>query len=323
MTKIDLVTGILGAGKTTFIKKYARYLMKQGRKIAVLLNDYGAVNIDMALLRDLTCDMCSVSMVVGGADADCHKRRFKTQLINIGMMHYDRVIIEPSGIFDMDEYFDVLYESPLDRWFEKGSIITVADINTESDLSDEMKFMLGSEAACCGTLIASKTGTGTNPESVTALAENINNSLDFIGCSRRFSADDILAVNWDSLTDSDFESIASSGYRNESYIKLFNRDTVTSDVHYFMHVHIPESEAEQLVKQILSDSECGNIYRIKGSLQKESGAWMRINAMPSSVTVSDAEDGQAVIIVIGDNLNPGKIDSHIRRLNSDPEYISI
>ena len=50
MIKIDLITGFLGAGKTTFIKKYASYLMKQGRKIGILENDFGAVNVDMLLL---------------------------------------------------------------------------------------------------------------------------------------------------------------------------------------------------------------------------------------------------------------------------------
>ena len=53
MIKIDLITGFLGSGKTTFIKKYARYLMKQGLNIGILENDLGTVNIDMMLLHDL------------------------------------------------------------------------------------------------------------------------------------------------------------------------------------------------------------------------------------------------------------------------------
>lgn len=52
-TKVDLVTGFLGAGKTTFIKKYARYLLDKGCKIGVLENDFGAVNVDMLLLQEL------------------------------------------------------------------------------------------------------------------------------------------------------------------------------------------------------------------------------------------------------------------------------
>ena len=45
----------------------------------------------------------------------------------MGMCGYDRVLIEPSGIFDMDEFFDALHESPLDRWYEIGNVITVVD----------------------------------------------------------------------------------------------------------------------------------------------------------------------------------------------------
>ena len=50
MTEIDLITGILGSGKTTFIRKYARHLIDSGKKIAILENDFGAVNVDMMIL---------------------------------------------------------------------------------------------------------------------------------------------------------------------------------------------------------------------------------------------------------------------------------
>ena len=56
MTEIDLITGILGSGKTTFIRKYARHLIDSGKKIAILENDFGAVNVDMMILQDLKCD---------------------------------------------------------------------------------------------------------------------------------------------------------------------------------------------------------------------------------------------------------------------------
>ncbi len=56
MIKIDLITGFLGSGKTTFIKEYAKYLIDSGEKICILENDYGAVNVDMVLLQDLFGD---------------------------------------------------------------------------------------------------------------------------------------------------------------------------------------------------------------------------------------------------------------------------
>ena len=45
MVKIDLITGFLGAGKTTFLKKYAEYLIAKGQNIGILENDFGAVNV--------------------------------------------------------------------------------------------------------------------------------------------------------------------------------------------------------------------------------------------------------------------------------------
>ena len=51
MVKVDLITGFLGSGKTTFIKKYAQYLIDQGYRIGIIENDFGAVNVDMMLLN--------------------------------------------------------------------------------------------------------------------------------------------------------------------------------------------------------------------------------------------------------------------------------
>ena len=96
MIKVDLITGFLGSGKSTFLKKYASYLIGKGEHICILENDFGAVNVDMLLMQDLLGDHCDLEMVAGGCDKDCHKRRFKTKLISMGMRGFDRVLIEPS-----------------------------------------------------------------------------------------------------------------------------------------------------------------------------------------------------------------------------------
>ena len=56
MISIDLITGFLGSGKTTFIKKYAKYLIDQGKNIGILENDFGAVNVDAMLLQEILGD---------------------------------------------------------------------------------------------------------------------------------------------------------------------------------------------------------------------------------------------------------------------------
>ena len=104
MIKVDLITGFLGSGKTTFIKEYVNYLISKGENIGIIENDYGAVNVDMLLLEDAIGEDADLEMVAGGCDYDCHRRRFKTKLIALGMLGYDRVLIEPSGIYDVDEF---------------------------------------------------------------------------------------------------------------------------------------------------------------------------------------------------------------------------
>ena len=48
MVKIDLITGFLGSGKTTFIRKYAKYLIGRGLHIGILENDFGRRNIKVS-----------------------------------------------------------------------------------------------------------------------------------------------------------------------------------------------------------------------------------------------------------------------------------
>ncbi len=154
MIKIDLITGFLGSGKTTFLKRYAEYLLGRGHKIGILANDCGAVNIDMLLLSELESKGCVLESVAGACDADCHRRRFKTKLIALGMSGCDRVIVEPSGVFDIDEFFDALYEPPLDRLYEIGSVIAIADAALCGGLSDSADYLLASQTANAGAVLS-------------------------------------------------------------------------------------------------------------------------------------------------------------------------
>lgn len=324
MTKIDLITGILGSGKTTFLRRYAKYLLAQGQRIAILENDFGAVNVDMLMLQDLKCENCRLEMVSGGGDADCHKRRFKTQLIALGMQHFDRVLIEPSGIFDMDEFFDTLYESPLDQWFSIGSILTIVDATMPEVLSGEMEYLLGSEAACCGKLLLSKLKAGEPAEEASArVLAHLNRALAGIQCRRQFQPSDFLAKQWDDLTPEDFAAIQNAGYRSSSYVKQFHMETLQSEVHYFMHVRIPQEQIVPVVQQVMQDTECGTIFRIKGSLPVGDDGWLKINATREKIETAPVPEGQAVLIVIGEGVQREKIDAVLRPLNTDPEYVSV
>ncbi len=325
MTKIDLITGILGAGKTTFLRRYAQHFIDKGQHIAILVNDYGAVNVDMLLLKDLSCDHCQLEMVAACNDPYCHRRRFKTQLVSLGMQHFDRVLIEPSGIFDMDEFFDTLHDTPLDRWFEIGSVLTIVDASCADTLPPQLEYLFASEAACAGKLILSKLSRiSETPEQASARAlAHLSRALTAVQCDRQFTRSDLLAKAWDTLTAEDFDALSQAGYRAASYVKQFQPETYDSAVHYFMHIRIPQAEIASVLNAILHDAGCGSIARLKGSLPAEDGSWLRINATPEKLEIEPVSDAQAVLIVIGNELCYEEIDRQLRSANTDPAYTSI
>lgn len=309
MVKVDLITGFLGAGKTTFIRKYARYLMDQGMNIGILENDLGAINVDMMLLHDLEGEQCELEMVSGGCDRDCYKRRFKTKLIAMGMCGYDRVLIEPSGVFDVDDFFDTLYEEPLDRWYKIGNVITVVDAALQTDLSREADYVLASEAADAGCVLLSRSQEATEEEIQNTIG-HLNRALKDIQC-KRVLKDEILVKNWEEFTDEDFYRILTSGYVAESYQKMSLEDSDIFDSLNFMNHGLSESEMQHTAEQILKDPACGTVLRIKGFCQKEDKTWVELNATHHETLLRKTEAGQEVLIVIGQKLNEERIRQYL------------
>lgn len=299
MIKIDLITGFLGSGKTTFIKKYARYLMNCGLNIGILENDHGAVNVDMMLLQELRGDKCELEMVSGGCDADCHRRRFKTKLIAMGMSGYDYVLVEPSGIFDVDEFFDALYEEPLCKWYEIGNVIAIVDAALEENMSERSDFLLASQIAKAGKVIFSKCQE-VSEEEIKNTIDHMNRAMEQVHCKRRFNQD-VLCKDWDDFSKDDFEDILHSGYVVEDYVKSYDDEAGYSTL-YFMNVRISEKLLRDKLEGLMNDASVGNIFRIKGFMMTSDNKWIEINATQKNIEIKPIDKGQEIIIVIGENL---------------------
>ena len=299
MVKIDLITGFLGSGKTTFIKKYARYLLGQGLNIGILENDFGAVNVDMMLLKDLEGDHCELEMVSGGCDADCHRRRFKTKLIAMGMCGYDRVIVEPSGIFDMDEFFDILREEPLDQWYEIGSVIAVVDAGLDCGQSEAADYLLASEAAGAGCIVLSKV-KNVSAEQTEAVKAHLEQAMKKVGC-RRSLFGHIIASDWEQFTEEDYQRLMNCGYEPASYRKT---DAAAAfDSLFFMNLELTAEELKERTARLFEEPGCGHILRVKGFVKAEDGRWLELNATRREQTLAVSPDGQEVLIVIGEQLS--------------------
>ncbi len=299
MVKIDLITGFLGSGKTTFLRLYAEWLIRQGYHIGILENDFGAVNVDMMMLSDLEGDHCELEMVSGGCDRDCHRRRFKTKLIAMGMSGYDRVLVEPSGIYDVDEFFDALHEEPLDRWYEVGNVFAIVDAKLPEKLSGAADYLLATEAADAGAVLLSRAQEADAGE-MDATVAHLNRALRQVGCSRQLDSE-IIRSNWFEFTDEDFERLLHAGCQMSDYCKEAQQEEAFDSL-FFMHVQMTEEELKAAVQAAFADPQCGHIFRIKGFMPVGEG-FIELNATQQETVVRPISRGQEILIVIGEGLS--------------------
>ena len=306
MVKIDLITGFLGSGKTTFIKKYAKYLMDKGENIGILENDFGAVNVDMMLLQELEGDKCELEMVSGGCDVDCHRRRFKTKLIAMAMCGYDRVIVEPSGIYDVDEFFDTLHEEPLDKWYKIDNVITLVNASLESELSEASRYLLASQASVAGSIILTRLEEAGIDQAKDTV-KRIKAALIECKCNRDID-DAVIYKETLSLTNEDFDKISTSGYNMSSYKKTWSQDESGFESIYFLNKTLTVKQFEDKINMMMNNTEYGNVFRVKGFLHSEDDTWIEVNATRKNMTITPIAKGQEVIIVIGEGLNKELIE---------------
>ena len=323
MVKIDLITGFLGSGKTTFLIDYAKYLVGCGEKVAVVVNDHGAINVDRLLLEDALKGICHLEMVIGG-DSDCRRRRLKTKLIAMGMQGFSRVLLEPSGVFDVDEFFDMLFEEPLDRWYEIGNVLAIVEAGLSRDLSMSGRYLLTSQAAKAGRVILSK-GEGVSEEERASLIEYINESLQLFKCTTVLKESRIYNWKLGEISEEDYLMLSESGYRSGEMIKLPVDEEEAFDSLFYFHVRLKDIDGSkpkvvavkerlnETIRALFEDPDCGNIMRIKGFIKinpdSDVSGWLEVNATKTEVLIRQIPVGQELFIVIGENLDKEHIGS--------------
>ncbi len=269
--KIDLITGLLGSGKTTFIIRYVQRFLRAGKRICILANDYGAISVDRALLTEALGEKCDVEMVTAG-DWDCYRRRFRTKLISMGMLGYDRVIVEPSGIFDTDDFFNILNDSPIDRWYSLGNILCMADAHMPDHPDDTWKYLFASEAANAGLLVVSRAQEIPGFPSVKSYGEIcgrifgvLREAAEKYRLSRTFRDEDILAADWEHLTEDEWTRILTAGYRRGDMIKLPVAENGSYQTLFYYHISRPVSGVRAIADGLFADEKkYGRVIRVKG-----------------------------------------------------------
>ena len=285
MVQVDLITGFLGAGKTTFLRKYAAYLVAQGHNVCILENDFGAVNVDAMLVQDLLGERCEIETISGGCDCDTHQRRMRTKLISMG-------------------------GEPLDRWYRLGNVIAIVDALVPGTLSAQADYILASEAANAGAVVFSRSQLADAAQREAA-QEHLNRALAACKCSRTFRPGELLTKPWDEWGSEDFAAIDRCGCRQASCEKLHFDEHRAFGSAYFLELGLSRQQLEQNIPALFTDPACGHVLRAKGFVQDENG-WVELNATADGLTANAIPKGQEVLIVIGEGLEKERIEERLK-----------
>ena len=124
MTKIDIISGFLGAGKTTFIKKMIEEAFK-GEQVVLIENEFGEVGIDGGFLKDSGIQItemnsgCICCSLVGD---------FATNLNEvITKYHPDRILIEPSGVGKLSDVMKSVIDIEKEQDVKLNALVTVVN----------------------------------------------------------------------------------------------------------------------------------------------------------------------------------------------------
>ena len=155
MTKIDIVSGFLGAGKTTLIKKLLAEAFP-GEKLVLIENEFGEISIDGGFLKDSGvqisemssgCICCSLVGDFNKALKDVHEQ-----------FHPDRILIEPSGVGKLSDVIVAVENTVKDVPDMKlNSFVTVADATKVKIYMKNFGEFYNNQIESPGTIILSRT----------------------------------------------------------------------------------------------------------------------------------------------------------------------
>ncbi len=167
MTKIDIISGFLGAGKTTLIKKLIEQAFK-GEKLVLIENEFGEIGIDGGFLKDAGVQItemnsgCICCSLVGD---------FGTALKQV-ITDYtpDRIIIEPSGVGKLSDVIKAVKDVSGNLDVELDSYTTVADVSKVKIYMKNFGEFFNNQIESANTIILSRTQTTTQDKIEKAVA---------------------------------------------------------------------------------------------------------------------------------------------------------
>lgn len=186
MTKVDIISGFLGAGKTTLISKLLKEALT-GEQVVLIENEFGEIGIDGGFLKDSGIEIkemnsgCICCSLVGD---------FGTSLKEVvDKYHPDRIIIEPSGVGKLSDVIKAVKDLHIENEIKLNSASTVADASKVKVYMKNFGEFFNNQIEHAGTIILSRTQNVSE--------DKLNNAIELI---RGLNKDaHIITTAWDDL----------------------------------------------------------------------------------------------------------------------------
>ena len=179
MTKIDIISGFLGAGKTTLIKKLLSEGFK-GEQVVLIENEFGEIGIDGGFLKEAGIEIremnsgCICCSLVGDFGKSLHEV--------VDTYHPDRILIEPSGVGKLSDVIKAVQDVQDEIDAELNSFTTVVDVTKCKIYRKNFGEFFSNQIEYAGAVILSRTDKA-KPEKIqesVALLRELNEKAPII-----------------------------------------------------------------------------------------------------------------------------------------------
>ena len=229
MTKIDIISGFIGAGKTTLIKKLIKEAFTS-EKIVLIENEFGEIGIDGGFLKEAGINItemnsgCICCSLVGDFGEALQKV--------VNEYAPDRVIIEPSGVGKLSDVIKAVQKAGQNVDIELNSATTVADATKAKMYIKNFGEFFLNQIEACGTVVLSRTQNTTEEK----LLEVVNMIKEHNGDAR------IITTPWDDITGVVILDAIEHSSSIEDIMKNFSYNPEVDDHEH--HHHHDEDEHE-------------------------------------------------------------------------------
>lgn len=344
MTKIDIISGFLGAGKTTFIKKMLEEVFS-GEKVVLVENEYGEVGIDGGFLKDAGIEIkelnsgCICCTLVGD-----FSRSLKEV---IETYHPDRILIEPSGVGKLSDVMSSVKDMEKDYDVKLNALVTVANALKAVKQMKAFGEFFNNQIENATTIVLSRT-QNTKEEKLELCVKEIQKLNPKAA---------IITTPWDAVTGEqilkvieqqeslmaemmaeyeqnhhDHEHHHEHDHEHEHHEHHHDHDHDHDHEHHHHdhegccgHDHhadevftswgketphkFTREKIEEILKIFCDTEDYGTILRAKGMVPAEDGTWIYFDMVPGEYELRDGEpDYTGRLCVIGTDIEEHKLE---------------